>query len=548
MGPIRNFLSRPVARKFGVSLLLGIFLIVGSVESLKIGLTSDELGEQSEFDYNIGGVKGLLRGTTEGFSEFKRYDITPGDTYYGIGFHAFAFPFQVLLQPYLAHKLNTDSKTALLFGKHPVVFFMFVISVIAFYRLARFFIRERWIAFAIAAAYATYPYLFGHAMMNVKDCPFLSVYLVCTYLSVRLVKHRLHKPIASLRRDATALLLATAVLASVRLPGLVILLQYVVTFGLTDYFSWRADQASDRLLRWRYVSLFLGLLLVLIIVAYPTFWINPLRGLYGGLKYMAWHPQRAYTLTWGHEWEASSTPTLIYLSGWLAVKLPIMILAGLVLVPFTVQRIVRDPFQRIAYLTLLFGSLYMLIAIVVMRSHLYDETRQVLFVYPLLFLLGSIALYVMSHKLALTAAILSFAIFIWDQVQLSPYQYVYFNEAARFLDIDRLFETDYWGASCRESGRLLEKDPQLCDTKKLMCIYADPNDLYRPFIDARICVGDLLGFRYLEDIPQRDYLVATYARSRMKMPPNCFQLWSLTRTFPLSNRKVTMGVAYRCIQ
>jgi len=82
----------------------------------------------------------------------------------------------------------------------------------------------------------------------------------------------------------------------------------------------------------------------------------------------------------------------------------------------------------------------------------------------------------------------------------------------------------------------------------MMCIYADPDDLYRPFIDPRICVQGLLGFRYLEDIPERDYLVATYARSRMKMPSNCYQLWAITRTLPLSNRKITMAVAYRCEQ
>jgi len=384
--------------------------------------------------------------------------------------------------------------------------------------------------------------------MNIKDCPFMSVYLVCTYLSVRLVKHRLNKPEASLRGDAAGLLFATAALASIRLPGLVILLQYAFTFGLTDYLNWGVGQPSDKLFRWRPVGVFLALLLVLVIVAYPSFWVNPLRGLSGALKYMAWHRQRAYTLTWGQEWEASATPTLTYLSGWLVVKLPAMILTGIVLVPFTVKRIVRDPFQRIAYLTLLFGSLYMLIAIVVMRSHLYDETRQLLFVYPLLFLTGSVALYVVSRKLALAVVLLSFAIFVWDQVQLQPYQYVYFNEVARFLDIDRLFETDYWGASCRESGRLLEHDMPVRMTNKMTCIYADPDDLYRPFIDPRICVQGLLGFRYLEDIPERDYLVATYARSRMKMPSNCYQLWAITRTLPLSNRKITMAVAYRCEQ
>jgi fumarate reductase subunit D len=491
-------------------------------------------------------VKGLFHGTLAGFDDLKPYDLDHGDIYYGIGFHTVAYPIQLLLRPYLARKLDTDSKTALMFGKHPAVFLLFGISVVAFYRFARFFIRESSIAFAITASYAACPYLFGHAMMNIKDCPFMSVYLICTYLSVRLVKHRLQKPEASFRADAAALLFATAALASIRLPGLVILLQYAFTFALLDLSKSRAGESSARVLRWQHVAGFLGALLVLVIVVYPVFWINPWRGMLNGLKFMAWHPQRAFTLTWGREVEPCATPA--YLSSWLAIKLPVMVLIGIVLVPFVLKRIAQHRFQRIAYFTLLFGSLYMLIAVVVLRSHLYDETRQLLFVYALLFLTGSVTLYVASRKLALVAALLSVAIFVWDQVQLHPYQYVYFNEFARFLDIDRLFETDYWGASGREHGRLLEHDAQLRVANKLMCIYSDPSDLYRPFIDPRICVVDLLSLRYLEEIPQKSYVVATYSRSRMKMPSYCYQFSAITRTLPLSNRVITMAVAYRCDQ
>jgi hypothetical protein len=35
---------------------------------------------------------------------------------------------------------------------------------------------------------------------------------------------------------------------------------------------------------------------------------------------------------------------------------------------------------------------------------------------------------------------------------------VYFNEFGRFLDIDSLFETDYWGISAREHARVLQID------------------------------------------------------------------------------------------
>jgi hypothetical protein len=538
------FLNSPAARRLSFSLLLGVFLIVGGIASLQTGLTWDEASEQEIFRVNVAAVKGLFSGHLEEFNQLQSY----GDKYYGIGFHAAAYPFQVLLQPYLARTLGVDSETALLFGKHPVVFLLFVISVVVFYRFARFFIRERSIALAISAAYAAYPYLFGHAMMNIKDTPFMSVYLICTYLSVRLAKHHLYGNKGSFRSNVAGLLFATAALASIRIPGLMILLQYAFTFGLADRFESRAEGSSVTLLRWQNLAVFSALLATLVIVAYPIFWINPLRGVFGALKYMAWHPQRALasTLTWGQCLEPLATPT--YVSGWLVVKLPAMILVGIALVPFVLKRIVRDAFQRIAYLTLLFGSLYMLIAVVALRSHLYDETRQLLFIYPLLFLLGSVALYVASRKLALAAALLSLAIFAWDQVQLHPYQYVYFNEIARFLNIDKLFETDYWGASGREHGRLLGHDVHVRVTNKLVCIYADPDELYRPFIDPSVCVQDLLKFQYFEDIPERSYVVATYARSRVKVPSNCYQLSAITRTLPLSNRVMTMAVAYYCSQ
>lgn len=534
-------LTRPGVRRVVISLLLAVFLIGGSIVSLETGLTSDESDEQEIFQINVAAVKSLYLGQPGKFKALQSSD----NKYYGIGFHAVAYPVQVLLQSVLKRMLRLDSETALLFGKHPVVFSVFVVSVVVFYRFARFLIRERFIAFAITAAYAAYPYVFGHAMMNVKDCPFMSAYLVCTYLSLRLVKHRLQALTGSFRTDAAALLFATAALASIRLPGLVIVLQYTFTFGLADYFKSGTAGSFARLLRWKNLVVFSVLLIVLVILAYPIFWINPVRETLNGLKFMAWHPQEAYTLTWGHNWEASKTPTLTYLSGWLSVKLPVMVLIGILLVPFAIKRIARDPFQQIVYLTGLFGSLYMLIAVVILRSHLYDETRQLLFIYPLLFLLGSVALYVMSRKLALAAALLSFAIFTWDQVRLHPYQYVYFNEVARFLNIDKLFETDYWGASGREHGRLLANDLSLGMTNTPTCIYADPDNLYRPFIDPRICVQNLLLF---EDIPDRDFVLATYARTRLNVTSNCYQLSEVSRTLPISNRKITMAVAYRCSQ
>lgn len=525
-------------RKIAVSLLLAVFLIYGTIASLQTGLTSDEPVEQGTFDLNLAAVTGLFLGQPEKFNELQSYR----DRYYGIGFHALAYPFQILLQSHLERTLGVSGEAAFLLAKHPVVFVLFVISVVVFYRFVRFFIRERFIAVAISAAYAAYPYLFGHAMMNVKDSPFMSVYLVCTYLSVRLVRHRLQGKTSAFRLDAAELLLATAALTSIRIAGLLILLQYTFTFGLADYRAWSTGAPTTRLCRWQNLAGFALLLVAMLVIAYPVFWTSPARQISAAINYMGWIDQPGDTLTWGQWFDHLATPT--YLSGWLIVKLPVLILVGLSFVPFVLKRVVRHPFQRLAYLTLLIGGLYPLITVVVLRAHLYDETRQVLFVYPLLFLLAAVALYVASRKVALTAALLSLAIFTWDHVRLHPYQYVYFNEITRFLRIDDLFETDYWGSSAREQAKALEHDPHV--GKDLACLFAYPADIYRPFVDPRVCVQDL---SIAEQNPPNNfvYTMSCFPK-RVIVPANCRGLSTISRTLPLSNRTITMSVAFYCSQ
>jgi hypothetical protein len=187
----------------------------------------------------------------------------------------------------------------------------------------------------------------------------------------------------------------------------------------------------------------------------------------------------------------------------------------------------------------LFASIYVVVVIVALRAHLYDETRQLLFIYPLLFLIAVIALYVLSLRVALIAVILSLALFLWDQVRLHPYQYVYFNEFARFLDVDRLFETDYWGTSSREHAKSLAENLRAGE-----CLYADPFFLYRPFLGSQACVEPL---ENITQIPSEGLTVAiTCSPNRIKVPGSCQSLSAVTRTLPLSNRTMNLSVAYRC--
>ena len=528
-------MNRQVARRFGVSLLLAALLTSGSVASVQTGLIVDDPTEQITFDKITGAVNNLRLGHLDEFKQLQSYD----QKYYGIGFYLAAHPFQVLLQPYIARALAVDNDTAHLLARRPLVFLLFVISVIVFYRIARFFIRERFIAIVIAAAYAAYPYLFGHAMINIKDSPFMSAYLICTYLSLRLAKSHLQGTTNAVLPAVAGLACATAFLASIRIPGFMILVQYGFTFALTE-FSKLGGKSRTKLLRWQNLVCFSAVVIPLVVLAYPALWLNPLHGVLAALKFMGWLPQPGCTLTWGQCMPPYATPT--YLLGWFVVKLPALTLIGLMFIPFALKKIIQDPFQRVAYLTILFGSLYVLIVIVALRARLYDETRQLLFLYPLLFLAGAIAIYFVSRKLLLIAALVCLPIFCWDQLSLHPYQYVYFNEAARFLDVDELFETDYWGTSGAEHARLLSRN--LNELNGVTCVFTDLPYLYRPFINPNLCLESLDA---LTEYSSNSLVVAiTCPPNRFKVPANCHQLSAITRTLPPSSRKITMAIAYNC--
>ena len=531
MRPVIKFLDRLFARKFLLPALLLIFLIFGCIASLQPGLTVDDPTEQKTFRIITNAAKSLLLGHWDEYDRVKLYH----DRYYGIGLDVLGYPCQLLLRSYLASRLQVDIETASLLARHSAVFLLFGISVVVFYRYARLFIRNRCVAAIITAAYAACPYLFGHSMINLRDSPFMSLYLACTYLSIRLVRRHTFGRAQSFRTDILGLALATATLVSVRIPGLMILAQYGFTFLLAD--RCRLDSTRPKVLRWQNITWFSLILVGAVIVAFPAVWLNPFGEIFAGMNYVGWYYQPGCTLTWGQCMPPYASVSYIF--GWLVVKLPIIIFIGLAVIPFVLRKICRDPLQRTAYLTLLFGTVYVLIVIIPLRARLYDETRQLLFIYPLLFLLAFVGLYFASKRLALVLALLAFAIFSWDQARLHPYQYVYFNEFGRFLNIDKLFETDYWGTSAREHARSLSESLRADE-----CLYADPFFLYQPFLRSQACVEPL---ENITGIPDEGVTVAiTCSPNRIRVPASCQPLSAVTRTLPLSNRTMNLSVAYRC--
>ena len=159
-------------------LFAGIFL------SFNTGITHDELHEQLNWDYNKLIFKNIISGNNE---------IIPYiDKYYGIGFNLISQPFQyVVLKLFEFNNISTFGSKLIL--KHPVVFIFYFISSLFFYKILKKVTNDKKFSIISAFFYLLYPYLLGHSFFNSKDIPFLSIWLICTYMSCYIFEKLMNK-------------------------------------------------------------------------------------------------------------------------------------------------------------------------------------------------------------------------------------------------------------------------------------------------------------------------------------------------------------------
>ena len=156
--------------------------------------------------------------------------------------------------------------------------------------------------------------------------------------------------------------------------------------------------------------LFILLVLFFIYLLHPVYWKNPLLFI-EAISYMRSYFNNVCTLTLG-KCMFSNNLDPIYIPIWLSVKLPIVILAGLLILPFSEKKIFINKINNIFFGTLLFSSFFIPIFLILTKAHLYDELRQILFLIPLIFILGVGSLYVFSKKIFYFFSFITLIIFL----------------------------------------------------------------------------------------------------------------------------------------
>lgn len=351
---------------------------------------------------------------------------------------------------------------------HFVNYMIFLAGVAAFYKLLVLQTgRWRWALFG-ALMLVLSPRIFSHAFVNPKDSPFLAIFIVNVYVLVLFLERRRLYLLAVMG-------VASAVLIDVRVVGVVFVAMVMFALAADAGTTKSGRRVADFM--WP-AGIYLAVVVPLTIALWPWLWSDPLgrfvetlrfmsrfEGGPGGVAYMGVNVSTK-ALPWHYVpvWVAITTP------------LPYLFLAATGILdklrrnPIVLYR--RRSLDRHYFLYALW-LLLVPVAVVVRRSTLYDEWRQLNFVYPALLIFavaGAIRIFDRLRRLPVPTAAAAFAgvlgvvvsFVALSMIRLHPYQAVYFNRLVGGTEgAAHRFELDYWGVSYKEGlSELLSRFPR----------------------------------------------------------------------------------------
>ena len=317
-------------------LFLFLFFIIGSLNSLKNGISMDEIYENENWKIQ----KKISINILNHFIFKKPFDNKFQETFesnflgYGIGFQIVSQPIQYFLKDLLITNKSITEEGALVLSKHFVVFLFFFISGIFFYLILRKILENEIFCSLGLIIYLTYPYLYGQSLFSPKDAPFMSVWVMCTYFNFFIFEKLFSNNKISILQTLSFSFL-TAFLFSIRIAGILILLQYFI--ALTLYLNLSKPNLFDFIKKYfTPLIIFLLSLITFTYLLHPPFWLNPSL-IFDTISTMSNYHNNVGTNTYGKVMYATDLPST-YLLIWFVVKLPLLILVGIFLLPFSEKK------------------------------------------------------------------------------------------------------------------------------------------------------------------------------------------------------------------
>ncbi|MCD6067100.1 MAG: tetratricopeptide repeat protein [Bacteroidetes bacterium] len=166
-----------------------------------------------------------------------------------------------------------------------------------------------------------------------------------------------------------------------------------------------------------------------------------------------------------------------YLSKFMLITIPLVVLAGLLFFLLFVYRKLKENFA--VYILLLFSIVFPIVYAAISHANIYSSWRHFLFVYPgivILSALGWNCLRQFSGTLLSKIAVLllffaALALPFRFMIANHPYEYVYFNEFVGGINKAwKKYETDYYSGSLKQAASWLKNEPEFKNRKDTVTI------------------------------------------------------------------------------
>ena len=374
-------------------------------------------------------------------------------------------------------------------------------------------------------------------MFSPKDIPFMSVWVVCTYLSFNIFEKLLSSKNINFK-ELLIFSIITSYLLSIRIAGILIFLQYIFAFII--YINLPKVKFAIFLKQYYFKIFFLiGNIIIFTFLFYPPFWTNPLL-IIDSIKTMSNHFNNVGTTTYGTIMYAKNLPST-YLPIWFSVKIPLIIIIGIILIPFSEKKIFINNQKSVFFGTILLTAIFIPLILILRKTHLYDELRQVMFLFPLFFILGLVSLYTFSKKFFYLLGTLTVCFFLIENIKINPYQYVWFNLPSRVVDLTNKFELDYQGLSGREIAAHMSSLKTQGE-----CVLANPIHGVKPFLKkTNFKCFDI--WQKIDTNYKRPFLAVQNVRNLKKsLPYNCKPIYKTSFKLLFHSKSFTTGKLLRC--
>ena len=365
----------------------------------------------------------------------------------------------------------TGDNRSIYLHRHQLTFAFFAFSVFVFFLIGKKIFKDWKIGLLGSLFLIISPRIFANSFYNPKDIPFMSAYIISVYTMLLFLEKK---------NIFTAILhgTATALVCDIRTPGLIII-PITFMFYLFDLIlskeplSWKSLKSSKYL---KAAILGLSFLVVsagFIILFFPLLYTDPIGNFITTFNLMKQYPWVGYQLYMGQNIE-NNIPWH-YSIVWFSISSPIFYLVLFIigiatLIYKTIKSRIRAHFQsmRDLYMAGTCGILP-IILVILMKSNLYTDNRQMYFCYPLLLIISLYGFKVLLEKIkektirwqiwACAILVLGLAYPVYFMVRYHPYQYDYFNFLAgtKMSEIKYRFTMDFWGMSLKPGLEFIVK-------------------------------------------------------------------------------------------